>query len=143
MSASRNVTENQNRSPVIEVVALALRNTEDAKYLLARRSPGGSGAGFWEFPGGKIEPNETQEQALRREIFEELSFDLSLHKLRYLGENLHCYDNRRIKIYLWRAEVNFRPELRLIDHDCADWFSKNEIKELKLSAGDKYFISLI
>ncbi len=133
----------QNRSPVIEVVALALQNTVDSKYLLTRRGPGGSGAGFWEFPGGKIEPGETQVQALRREILEELSFDLNGYILTPLGENMHCYDNRRIRIFLWRAEVNSRPDLRLIDHDRAEWFSRHEIKEINLSAGDKYFISLI
>src|SRR6185312_4923327 len=45
---------------------------EDGKVLCAQRGPGGSLAGLWEFPGGKIEPSESPRQALKREIDEEL-----------------------------------------------------------------------
>ena len=140
MSAS---TNNQSDSPVVEVVALALQNTTDKKYLLARRSPGGSGAGCWEFPGGKIEPGETQVQALCREILEELAFELDPQRLFYVGKNEHAYGSRKIRIYLFRSEVDSRPEFRLLDHDRADWYLAGELKEINLSEADKSFISLI
>lgn len=140
MSASIN---NQIDSPVVEVVALALQNTTDKKFLLARRGPGGSGAGCWEFPGGKIELGETQEQALCREIIEELAFVLDPQQLTYVDKNEHAYENRKVRIFLFRCEVNYRPEFRLLDHDCADWYSVDQMKEINLSEADKSFISLI
>lgn len=143
MSASRNLAKDQKSTEEIQVVALALFCTRDGKYLLARRGPAGSGAGCWEFPGGKIEVGETQQQALRREINEELSFDLAPLKLTFVAENLHPYENRNIRIFLWRAEVDVKPSFRLVDHDSAEWYSRHEIAGINLSEGDKYFISLI
>lgn len=140
MSASIN---SQINSPVVEVVALALQNITDKKYLLARRGPGGSGAGFWEFPGGKIELGETQVQALCREILEELAFVLDPQKLAYVGKNEHAFGNRKVLIFLFRYEVNYRPEFRLLDHDRAEWYLADQLKEINLSEADKSFISLI
>lgn len=140
MSASTNTQIN---SPVVEVVALALQNTMDKKYLLARRGPGGSGAGCWEFPGGKIEPGETQKQALCREILEELAFELDPQGLFYVGVNEHAYGSRKVRIFLFRSEVNTRPAFRLLDHDLAEWYRADELKEINLSEADKSFISLI
>ena len=140
MSAS---TNSQINSPVVEVVALALQNTTDKKYLLARRGPGGSGAGFWEFPGGKIEPGETQAQALCREILEELSFVLDPRQIIYVGENEHAFGAQKVRIFLWRSEVDYRPEFTLLDHDFAEWYAVGQLKEINLSEADKSFISLI
>jgi 8-oxo-dGTP diphosphatase len=139
MSASENVIN----YPFIEVVALALYNTKTSKYMLARRGPAESGAGDWEFPGGKIEAGETHAEALVREINEELSFDLSPYQLSYVGAHLHKYPERDIKIYLWRVSIDFEPHFVLVDHDEVAWCTHDEITKINLTAGDKFFISLI
>ncbi|MDA0962062.1 MAG: NUDIX domain-containing protein, partial [Proteobacteria bacterium] len=59
---------------VVLVSAVALIDA-DGRVLLAQRPEGKSMAGLWEFPGGKVEPNETPEAALIRELHEELGID--------------------------------------------------------------------
>ena len=58
------------------VVAAAI--ARDGRYLVARRTRPADVAGLWEFPGGKVEPGETEEQALAREIREELGVEITV-----------------------------------------------------------------
>jgi 8-oxo-dGTP diphosphatase len=60
----------------IVLVAAAALVDVDNRVLIAQRPVGKSMAGLWEFPGGKVEPGETPEAALRRELLEELSIDV-------------------------------------------------------------------
>jgi hypothetical protein len=78
-----------------------------------------------------------------REIQEELSFVLNSQDLVFLGDHVHQYPQRKIRIFLWQATIRAKPEFILCDHDQVGWFSLEEIKELNLTAGDKSFISLL
>jgi 8-oxo-dGTP diphosphatase len=64
----------ESRVPVDVAVGVLIGN--DGRFLLSSRPPGKVYAGAWEFPGGKIEPGETVEQALRRELHEELGIEI-------------------------------------------------------------------
>lgn len=139
MSASQNL---QNNNKIVQVVALALRNKKTGEYMLARRGPG-SGQGEWEFPGGKIEAGETQTQALIREIIEEMNFDLGGLSMFFLAENTHVYPAKKIQIFLWLVEIDTKPVFALSEHDAVDWYSIEKMKEINLTQGDKYFISLL
>lgn len=68
---------------VVWVPAAAIIN-EEGQLLLAQRPEGKRGAGQWEFPGGKLEAGETPEQALKRELKEELDMDVCVHDLKPL-----------------------------------------------------------
>ncbi|MCR9124957.1 MAG: (deoxy)nucleoside triphosphate pyrophosphohydrolase [Rhodobacteraceae bacterium] len=77
---------------VILVAAVALVDV-DGRILLAQRPEGKSMAGLWEFPGGKVEPGETPEVALIRELHEELGIDTWQSCLAPLTFASHAYDD--------------------------------------------------
>jgi 8-oxo-dGTP diphosphatase len=127
----------------IEVVALALQRSTDQKYLITRRGPGQSGAGEWEFPGGKVEPGETQTQALVREIDEELSIELIEKRLLLLGDHIEHYPQKSVHIFLWKMTIDSDPAIILTEHDQFQWICKEQIHVFSLSAGDQAFIALL
>jgi 8-oxo-dGTP diphosphatase len=134
------VSSNLNKNKPIEVVALALCRASDFRYLLARRGPGQSGAGEWEFPGGKVELNESHTEAMIREIKEELGFELNPHELEFISDHVHHYPNKSVHIFLWTQKVENVPEFNLTEHDEICWCSPEEMIRLGLSQGDRHFI---
>ena len=76
---------------LVLVAAVALIDV-DQRVLLAQRPPGKSMAGLWEFPGGKVDPGETPEEALIRELAEELGIDTTASCLAPLAFASHGYE---------------------------------------------------
>ena len=77
--------------PLLLVAAVALVDA-DGRLLIARRPEGKSMAGLWEFPGGKVDPGETPEQALVRELREELGIETATSCLAPIAFASHGYD---------------------------------------------------
>jgi 8-oxo-dGTP diphosphatase len=82
------------------VSAVALFDA-DGRVLLTQRPEGKTLAGMWEFPGGKIEPGETPEVALRREIMEELGVDICEHCAAPLTFVSHAYESFHLLMMLY------------------------------------------
>ena len=86
--------------PVLRVAAAALVDG-DGRVLLAQRPAGKSMAGLWEFPGGKIEAGETPEQALRRELAEELGIIVEVADLTLAATATHDYQDFHLDMPLF------------------------------------------
>ena len=90
--------------PVVLVVAVALVDV-DGRVLIAKRPPGKKMAGLWEFPGGKVDAGETPEQALIRELKEELGIDTRQSCLAPLTFASHAYEDMHLLMPLYACRV--------------------------------------
>lgn len=86
--------------PWTEVVAAVIYRA-DGSYLLAQRPPGKAYAGYWEFPGGKVEPGETLDAAIKREIREELDIEINV-ACPWLTRT-HVYEHASVRLHFFRV----------------------------------------
>jgi 8-oxo-dGTP diphosphatase len=105
----------------------------DGRYFLARRAPGQSLEGFWEFPGGKVEPGELPEQCLVRELQEELKLTAEVES--FFAESMYEYERGAIRLVAYFVKI-LAGEPTLSVHDQSGWFSKDEASELRLAPAD-------
>ena len=97
---------------------------KDNKVLIAKRAPGENLADKWEFPGGKIEPGETPQECLRREIGEELEVDIEV--MDFFGESIYAYHSGTIKLMaLWCKWI--LGEFTLNVHSHIAWVNRDEL----------------
>lgn len=82
----------------------------------------------WEFPGGKVEENENPEDALKREILEELDCEMIVKNK--LGELEYDYPDFRLKMGLYLCEIREGSEPRALEHHSIKWISSKEIDNL-------------
>ena len=110
---------------MITVVAALIKKNN--KYLIARRSTGSKEMlGKWEFPGGKVESEETEEHAIEREIKEE--FDMDIKALRFLTSSKCEYPSKTIDLRLYECKY-LSGEFHLHDHSEYKFVNKNELLE--------------
>lgn len=126
-------------SKVLWVVAAVIRRSHDAeqKILIVRRGPGQSNAGFWEFPGGKVEIGETPEGALKREIAEELHLEIAVGSC--LGEQDFPAPTKTIRLRVYECQTA-DERLMLTEHDDFSWLQVDEIDPQILSVPDRPFL---
>ena len=117
---------------VIKVVAALIK--KDNKYLLARRSTGDIDVlGKWEFPGGKVNPNEDEKHAIEREIKEE--FELDIKAINYITNNICEYPNKVVDLRLYECEY-LSGSFKLHDHFEYDFVDKDSILKYDLCPAD-------
>ena len=87
----------------------------------------------WEFPGGKMEEGESQEETIRREIKEELSMDIQAEK--HLLSNTHHYPDFSIELHTWLC-APLSDELELNEHQAIVWLEVKDLKELDWAEAD-------
>lgn len=116
----------------ILVVAALIK--KDNNVLIARRSTGDENVlGKWEFPGGKVEPNETEGHAIEREIKEE--FELNIKANKYITNNVCEYPTKTVDLRLYECEY-ISGEFKLHDHSEYKWVNINELLNYDLALAD-------
>ncbi|OCG15823.1 8-oxo-dGTP diphosphatase [Gilliamella sp. Fer1-1] len=83
-------------------IAVGIIRSQNCQIFITQRGEDSHLAGFWEFPGGKIEAGEIPYQTLQREIAEEV--DIHIHQAQFLKTVEHSYDDRDITIYAYLVE---------------------------------------
>ena len=119
---------------VVLVAAVALIDP-DGRVLMAQRPPGKAMAGLWEFPGGKVEPGETPEAALIRELEEELGIDTWASCLAPLTFASHGYDDFHLLMPLFACR-KWRGQPRAREGQALRWVRPTEMRDLPMPEAD-------
>jgi mutator protein MutT len=106
----------------IRVVAALIR--QGGQVLLTQRKPGRHLGLSWEFPGGKVEAGETDEQALRRELREELGVGVAVGTRCF--ETRHNYGTREMHLLVYRCRL-VEGEPKAIDVNAVEWVAEQQI----------------
>lgn len=114
---------------MLKVVAALIM--KDGKILIAKRSTGNKDViGKWEFPGGKVEENETEEQAIEREIKEE--FDILVRAEKFITNVISKDKYRQIDLKLYLCKY-IDGKIKLNDHSEYKWVDKDDILDFDLA----------
>ena len=119
-------------------VSAAVVERDDA-FLLTRRAADAHLAGRWEFPGGKREPGETGEQALAREIREELGCEADIGALLLTTE--HAYPDVHVRLEFFAVTLRDEPEPQL--GQAMRWVPRRELASLPLPEADADLVTLL
>ena len=122
----------------IHVVAAIIREGEK---LFATQRGYGEYKDKWEFPGGKVEENETPEDALIREIKEELDADITVSG--FLTTVEYDYPEFHLSMDCFLAELKEGSSLSLKEHEAAKWLSKDELGSVDWLPADLTVIELL
>lgn len=123
---------------IIDVTAAVIEKGE--RVLIAQRRPDGRRPGRWEFPGGKVEPGETAEECLAREMVEEMGVEVAVGEK--LSEVEHAYPDMNIRLIALSCEITSG---RLQDIGCAAhaWAALEKLGDYDLLPPDREIASIL
>ncbi len=127
--------------PIVLVAAAALIDA-DGRVLLARRPPGKSMAGLWEFPGGKVDPGETPEAALIRELREELAIETLGSCLAPIAFASHAYADFHLLMPLFACRV-WHGTPTPCEGQILKWVRANRLRDYPMPAADAPLVALL
>jgi 8-oxo-dGTP diphosphatase len=127
--------------PVLLVAAVALFD-RDGRVLIAQRPEGKSMAGLWEFPGGKVDPGETPEEALIRELREELAVDTVESCLAPFTFASHRYDDFHLLMPLYVCR-KWQGKVTPMEGQRTKWVLPNRLADFPMPPADKPLIAML
>jgi 8-oxo-dGTP diphosphatase len=110
---------------------------KEGKIFIAKRKSTDKLPNKWEFPGGKIESNETPQECLKREMKEEFGVDISVGEC--LGESVYHYDHGSIRLLAYQAYWQ-GGRFCLTDHADFEWASLNQLQQFDFAPADIPFV---
>ncbi len=122
---------------MINVTAAIL--IKDGLVLIAKRKVSDTLSNKWEFPGEKIETDESPEECLIRELKEEFNINTEIEK--YFGESIYKYTDIKIKLITYRVKW-IGGKIKLTSHDSYEWIKINDIDNYDFREADKPLIKL-
>lgn len=123
---------------IISVVAAAIE--KDGKFFCAQRPEGKNLGGYWEFPGGKLEDGESAEEALIREIREELNAEIEI--VSFVNEASYDYDFGTVTMKTFHAKlISGDPEL--LEHQDSLWLEPSRLQSLDWAPVDRPAVGLL
>ena len=122
----------------IDVVAAIIKRED--YYLLAKRNKDKYMGLKWEFPGGKVEQNETFKEALSREILEELNVSIQIHSK--VAEERYQDEEINITLHYYLCSLNDN-NIVLSEHEAIEWVKKQDFLKYEFVPGDGEITSLI
>ena len=126
------------KKKAIEAVNVVIIN-KDKKVLIAKRKPDKPMPNKWEFPGGKLEENETLRECGVREIKEELEIDVAIDE--YVGYEDLEFDEKNFRLHIYTArKIDEKQELRLNEHTESAWVRIEELANYDFPAMDLPFM---
>ena len=127
--------------PLVLVVAVALIDA-DGRVLLAQRPAGKTMAGLWEFPGGKVQPGETPEAALIRELKEELGVDVTAACLAPFTFASHRYETFHLLMPLYVCR-KWGGTPQPLEHQELKWVRPAKLADFPMPPADKPLIAML
>ncbi len=118
-----------------EISVVAAMLCKGNKVFIARRPGNKLPALVWEFPGGKIEKGETLQQALQRELREELGIETKIAD--FVAQNIHVYDFAKVTINLFKAYlINENDTITDNEHVATAWVNVDELDNYEFAQAD-------
>ena len=118
------------------IVVVAAVIEQNGRFLIARRLTGTHLAGYWEFPGGKVHAGESHEEALQREISEELN--TGFFNARKIFDTFHAYPERTVELHFYRGDLTAEPQPMLGQE--LRWITRSEFDGLEFPRADAELI---
>src|SRR5512140_490267 len=119
--------------PLIRLVAAVIER--DGHYLITQRRASAVLPGLWEFPGGRVEEGESDEQALRRELHERLGTEVEVKA--QIAHRVHHYNGYSVDLNLFQAAIQTGQEPQALRVAAVLWVPSNEFEKYPFPAADQ------
>lgn len=117
----------------VSVIVLAGVAVSEGRFLIARRLMSKSNGGMWEFPGGKLEPGESDQEALVREFEEEFSVGIRVNES--IGEFPYVSSALSLTLRVYLIDI-VSDDFVLVDHSAVEWVELSKLSDYIFSPAD-------